>query len=283
MNHMDACHVGAYASSCAFFLFVSLIPILIVVCSIIPYTPLTPQMIVEFIGDVFPEVIVPVLKNIVYEVYANHVALLSIGALAALWSAGKGVMAFTRGLDCIYGVDKKRNYLFLRMRGSLYTLIMLASIVVTLSVQAFGQVVADVVVSYWPTLQFLLEFILSIRAVLLVILMEILFVIIYSFVPGQKQNWRHQLPGALIGSIGWAFLAQALSIYVNRFAGLSTYGSLSTVVLIMLWLYFAMYIALMGATINAFLDPATALLIERRMKRIKEVEEKEAPENENNN
>lgn len=272
MKHMDSCHVGAYASSCAFFLFLSLIPIIVVVCSVIPYTPLTRESLILFIADVFPDAVVPIMKNIVYEVYANHVALLSIGALAAIWSAGKGVMAFTMGLDCIYEVERKRNYFILRVRGSFYTLVILLSVIVTLSVITFGKVVSDIVVSYFPALQYLFEFLLSIRSILLIVVMEVVFVIIYAFVPGQKQNWRHQLPGALFASVGWAGLAHALSIYVNEFAGLTTYGSLSTVVLVMLWMYFAMYIVLIGATMNAFLDPATASLIARREKRTKAYE-----------
>ena len=68
------------------------------------------------------------------------------------------------------------------------------------------------------------------------------------------------LPGAVVSSIGWFAFSYVFSIYVDDFSGMSNmYGSLTTIILLMLWLYFGMYITLIGAEFNQ-------LLAERREK-----------------
>ena len=62
------------------------------------------------------------------------------------------------------------------------------------------------------------------------------------------------IPGAVLAAAGWLLYSYAFSIYVDRFNGFSNmYGSLTTIILIMLWLYFGMYITLIGAEFNQLL------------------------------
>lgn len=59
------------------------------------------------------------------------------------------------------------------------------------------------------------------------------------------------LPGAVFAAIGWMVVSWVFSVYVDIFEGFSSmYGSLTTIVLIMLWLYFCMYSILIGGVIN---------------------------------
>ena len=84
----------------------------------------------------------------------------------------------------------------------------------------------------------------------------VLFVILllmYRFVPGHKQGVKKQIPGALIATFGWYLISLFFSIYLDTFRGFSVmYGSLTTIVLAMMWVYFCMYIILVGAEVNAF-------------------------------
>jgi membrane protein len=78
-------------------------------------------------------------------------------------------------------------------------------------------------------------------------------VIIYKFVPGHKQKIINQIPGAVIATLGWFIISTIFSVYLNAFKGFSVmYGSLTTIALAMMWIYFCMYIILIGALINNF-------------------------------
>ncbi len=69
-------------------------------------------------------------------------------------------------------------------------------------------------------------------------------------VPNRKASFKSQLPGAILSAVSWYVFSFGLSIYVEYFNGFSTYGSLATIVLVMLWLYFCMYIPLLCAETN---------------------------------
>ena len=78
---------------------------------------------------------------------------------------------------------------------------------------------------------------------------------IYRFLPNHKVRLRYQLPGAIFTAFGWALASFIFSIYMDIFRGFSSmYGSLTTIVLIMLWLYFCMYVLLLGGEINLFVE-----------------------------
>jgi len=62
------------------------------------------------------------------------------------------------------------------------------------------------------------------------------------------------LMGAAFSAVGWMIVSWIFSVYLNIFKGFSSmYGSLTTIVLIMLWLYFCMYILLLGGEVNVIL------------------------------
>ena len=64
-----------------------------------------------------------------------------------------------------------------------------------------------------------------------------------------------QLPGAVFAAIGWMVVSWVFSVYVDVFEGFSTmYGSLTTIVLIMLWMYFCMYCILIGGEFNVLME-----------------------------
>lgn len=275
MNRMNDNHIGAYASSCAFFIFMSLIPILMLMCAILPYTSLTQTILVEYLSELIPEMVMPVIKSIIYEVYEKSIALISVSAVGALWSAGKGTLALYRGLNTIHNV-KPDSYFVSRLKASLYTVIMLVAVIFSLMLIGFGQAVAKLIVSYIPQLNLLMDFLLEIRHVFSIVILELIFVILFTWLPNKKVNWRYQIPGALVVGVGWIGFSSILSVYINQFAGFSMYGSVATIIVVLLWLYTCMYMVLLGAMLNEFLKPASKFLIQKiSMRREEDELEKE--------
>ena len=92
-TEIKECHISAYASSAAFFMFLSLIPMLLLVCAILPYTPITEANLMEGVAAVVPTAILPLAMNTIVEVYDKSPAVISISALVTIWTAGKGMLA----------------------------------------------------------------------------------------------------------------------------------------------------------------------------------------------
>ena len=83
-----------------------------------------------------------------------------------------------------------------------------------------------------------------------------IFALLYWALPnrkgkgGQRITYIRQLPGALISAVAWYVFSFGVSVYVNYFHGFSSYGSLTTIALIMFWLYVCMYILMVCAEVN---------------------------------
>ena len=100
----------------------------------------------------------------------------------------------------------------------------------------------------------------------------IFFMFIYKILPNRKATFRSQLVGAVGCSAAWYVFSFGLSIYVNIFQGFSLYGSLTTIMLLMFWLYIAMYIFLVCGEVNNVFE---VLMLEMKKNRQKKREEKE--------
>ena len=136
-SQMKKQNISAYASSTAFFLFLSVIPMLMVVCAVIPYTPVTEQNLITALTDVTPDIADAMVESLVVDVYESSVGILPVALIAMVWSAAKGVMALMRGLNAVNGVDEKRNYFVIRFIASFYTLIMLVVLILSLFFMVF--------------------------------------------------------------------------------------------------------------------------------------------------
>ena len=254
-------NISSYAASTAFFLFLSVIPMLMVVCSVIPYTPITEQNLVTALTDMTPDIADAMVESIVVDVYNNSVGILSVAAIAMLWSAAKGVMALMRGLNAINGVEEKRNYFVVRFVASFYTLIMLIVLILSLFLMVFGNQLVDIALHRIPQLQMFVSFLMNFRFLFAWVVLILLFGLIYAYIPDMKLKFSEQIPGACFAAVVWSVFSWGFSMYVSYGDGYSVYGSLAIIVIIMLWMYFCMYIILIGAYLNRYFRPVNRVLV----------------------
>lgn len=251
---MSKKNISAFSASTAFFLFLSLIPMLAVICAVIPYTALTEENLLGVIEGYVPASVSPLLSNIVEDVYSRSAGILSVAIVGTLWTAGKGMLALIRGLNAINDVEENRNYFVLRSVASFYTLVMIVVVILSLTVMVFGNVLVALVIREFPQVQFLFEFLLNCRFIFSWMILTIVFTMIYTFVPNKKMHFFDQLTGGMFSAVVWSSFSWCFSVYVERFGGFGTYGSLATIVIVMLYLYFCMYIIMIGAYINSYLN-----------------------------
>lgn len=266
-KHMTRKNISAFAASTAFFLFLSLIPMLMLLCAVIPYTPLTEGNLMAVAREISPDMLDPLLISMISDVYDKSIGIISVTAIVVLWSAGKGVLALMQGLNAINDVEENRNYFFLRIVASMYTVLMLIAIVFSLLVMVFGNSLIEIIVGVVPQTEYLFNLLVGFRMPFLLGVTILVIAVMYAYVPGTKLGIRTQLPGAAFAAVAWSIMTWAFSIYVDEFDGFSTYGSLTTIIILMLWLYAAMYIILVGAYINRYFMPAFQFLIGKRRER----------------
>ncbi len=253
-------NISAFAASMAFFLFLSMIPLLMALCAILPYTALTEDNLINAITQFTPDVMDALVVSIVSDVYARSAGTITVFALVAIWSAAKAMLAMIYGLNAVNDFEEKRNYFVLRTIACFYTVIILAAIVIALLVMVFGNVIVDILLADIPPLHIVVSFIMHFRFLISWVVLTFIFAMIYAFVPSRKLRFKQQLPGAAFSAVLWSAASFAFALYVDNFNGFSTYGSLTTVVILMLWFYMLMYILMIGAHINRYFGPVYKFL-----------------------
>ena len=255
MNKMKSDHVDAYAAQSAFYVIMGFIPFIMLLLILLQYTPLTQEDMMNMFMSVLPESLSGMVRDIVDSLFIKSSALLSGTAIAAVWASGKAILAISNGLNSIYDIDETRNYVVMRIRSSFYILVMLISLVLAMGLLVFGNQIHLIIIEHAPFLQNISGFIISIRTVTTLILLTMLFTAMYTMLPNVRQRFFVQIPGAATAAISWSVFSYGFSLYLNYVHGMSAiYGSLTTAVMLMLWLYFCMWLLFLGAEINFYLD-----------------------------
>lgn len=271
MNRMNEDNVGAFAAQAAFFILLSFIPILLLLMTLIQYTRISREMAVDSLMHIVPVEFKTLVSGIITEVYEKSTTVVPVTAVVTLWSAGKGINALANGFNNVYHVKETRNYISGRIRAAFYTLVFVVAVIASLVLMVFGNTIQKALVKYHPVIAQITSFILGMRTMIMIVALMLVFLLLYKFIPNRKASFRSQLPGAMISSVAWAIFSLGFSIYLEVFPGFSNmYGSLTTIVIVMLWMYFCMYIILIGAEINAYFEDRLRRLHDAARQRIRE-------------
>lgn len=244
-------HVNEYAIQCAYYVILSFIPFLILLFSLIQFTSIGKETIFFWFKDIFPGNISEFIEGIIKEASFKSIGTLSISIVFTLWSAGKGFFALCKGLDSIYETPKEYNYWFLKLKSMVCILIFIVMIIVVLLLVTFGSTIVDFLQNNFMRLSTTINVILKLRGVWQFLILFAVFLLMYKFVPKHKVKLKEQIPGAAFSAIGWYLLSFAFSVYLDVFKNFSViYGSLTSIMLLMIWVYWCMYILLLGAEIN---------------------------------
>lgn len=246
--------ISAAAAHSAFFIVLSFIPCIILLFSLLQFTSIDRVEFIVMVQKIVPREMQTFFAGIIREAFSKTASTVSISALATVWSAGRGMMALTQGLQWIAGIRENRNYIELRLRAAFYTVILLLSIIVFLLLGVFGNSLLHLITVRFPLTTYVADMILKVKNIFLLLFAMVIFTLIFRFMPGNEMPLCQHIPGAAVCSVGWFVFSYAFSIYVDEFSGFSNmYGSLTTIILLMLWLYFGMYITLAGAEFNQIL------------------------------
>ena len=254
MKRLNEDHVGAYAAQSAYFILLSFIPFVLLVVTLVKYTPLTRDDVYSVLINMLPTEFQSYVGGIVNEIFYQSVAYMPI-TITTLWSAGKGIAALTNGLNSIYHVTETRNYIINRLRGMAYTLIFVAAFLTSLVLLVFGTRIQNKLTEHLPMVARVTSSIMGMRTLITTGVLAVLFLVLYKCIPNRKASFKSQCPGALISSLAWSIFSLAFSMYLDiALAASNMYGSLTMIVFIMIWMYFCMWILLIGAEINAYFE-----------------------------
>lgn len=249
-------HISAFSAQSALFIMISFFPFAMFLLTLLQYFPFTEGALMKVVTDISPNAMDAYFVSMISEIYDKASGtILSVSVLSALWSASRAFLAIVRGFNAVYEIKETRNYLKLRIISTLYTVVFAVMIIVSLAFLVFGNRIFVAITLKMPVLHNLALLIISLRTVVGMLILVAFFNMLYVVIPNRKTGIWSQLPGAILAAVGWMGFSYLYSIYIDRMGTYSyMYGSLTAIVLLMLWLYFCMYILFIGAEFNIVLS-----------------------------
>lgn len=255
-RHLQSLDIPLHAANAGFFIILSVFPALVLILSLLRFTGLQVSSLVEVLSTILPAALMGTAEELVLLTYENSTgALVGLSALTALWSASKGIYGLMTGLNRVYGVSEDRGWLYTRSISVLYTFVFLAVLLLTLVVHVFGGTILSLLPLSRVRLIRILSGIIDFRFWLLLGVQTLVFMLIFAFLPNGRNKLRDTIPGAVLASLGWLVISWAFSLYVANFASLTNiFGSVYTLALAMLWLYFCLCLIFYSAALNQYLE-----------------------------
>lgn len=250
--------LSTIAEATAFWFFLSLVPTVTLFASLLPLFSTTQEQVLGYVSILFPSSFNALVEGIIEDIYQSHVAVLSISIAATAWSSAAGFSSLFRGLEEVYGLKHRSGYFLRKAKGILYTVGMIVSLLLSMVLLGFGRSVTDLITAHFPAAVGIFRLLLRVRFVAVFPFLTLFFAVIYKWSTGKPPPFTRTLPGAVLSAAGWIVLSHVISLWVTSFGLYSSYGSLATVAVVMLWLYYCQYILLLGGCVNRALDKTRA-------------------------
>ena len=246
-------HISEYSAQCAYYTILSFIPFVILLITLIQYTHIDQQMLYDVISKIIPSSMNEFVIDIIKEVYSKSIGTISISVIFMLWISEKGLYALIKGLHSIYKTDdeKGKSDLYLMGIAFLETIAFILIITIGLTFLVFGSSLKSILqqqIGKFENFGIISEIITEIGFVFVTF---VVFLFLYRFMPNHKVTFKSQVPGAIFGAISLNIISFIFSRYLDIFKGFSImYGSLTTLMLIMMWTYLCFYFIFWGAELN---------------------------------
>ena len=256
LNNIRIDRIFDQAANMTYYLLLAFFPFLIFLLGIFSYTPLTIDHVSMALSSILPEQTVRLILVTVNQVLNNsNFTLYSIAILGAIWSMKIGAKSLITGVNRAYGVTENRHFL---IKGLIH-LFVIVSIplfaIISFLLIAMGRLLLDqftvwfdLSINFRSTISFL-------RYAVPTLMLLVYFTLFYRFVPNVRLSFKKIIAGAIFTTFGWIGTSMLFSLYINNFVNFTLiYGSLGSIIALLLWLNLTCMIILIGAEINFLVD-----------------------------
>ena len=258
VNEISEDNVFNGAAALAYYLMLSIFPAAIFLLTLLPYLPVPhlEQAIMDLLNQALPGEAANLFTGVVKDVTSQQRGgLLSFGLLFTIWSASNGLYAIMQQLNITYGVKEERPFWKVRGTALMLMLLFFLLIIGAFALVIFGGMMEDYLASVLGWNQILITFFVVFRWIVILLLLLLGFALIYYYGPDVEQDFKFITPGSVFGVVVLLLASLAFRLYVSNFSNYSaTYGSLGAVIILLLWLYIAGLVMLVGSEINALAE-----------------------------
>lgn len=260
-----------YSANAAFFLIVSGIPISMILFSLVSLVPYVKfEDFTVYIHNLFPDIsyigsIVEYITTLARSLASTKI--LSMNILIAIISGSTTFYSFIIGIRKIHNITYRSSFIALRILALVSTIFFFIANIMMIMFFLFGSMILRLANTYAPVLYNFINNLLSFKYVVAFVILLVVMLSIYTTSTNYERRIRHNFLGAFVSTSLWLIVSNLFSIYFSHFSlNANIYGSLSGIVVFLLWVYVCMNILYLGAAINEIFIPEEKIIEERNLK-----------------
>ena len=248
--------VTTRASAVSFNFFMALFPAIIVFFTLIPYVPISgfQDSLIELMRNLIPQQIFGTVEDTLFDIVNRpRGGLLSVGFFLTLYFATNGVSSIIEAFNQTYHTIETRSFIRQQLVSIALVIILALLLILAISMITIGPIVIN-----WLDGKGLLrgrftyEIIVASKWLVIVLMFLVMYSFLYYFAPARKKDYRFISAGSTFASLVTILTSIGFNFYVNNFSRYNTlYGSIGTLLVFLLFIYFNSIILLIGFELNA--------------------------------
>lgn len=267
--------ISERAGSMAFSYTIALFPLLLFLLNMIPYLQdffpvVTTENILGFVQNVIPTGMYDNIETTLMDIVSKpRQSLLSFGFFFALFASTQGVMSMMTSFNSVYRTKENRGFLMSR----LIAVSIVFALVLTVFAASSVMIIGSLLISALDELQlfnsnFMIFLFNTFKFLILLFVFYITSAFIFRFAPAVHDKWHFFSVGAQMAGLLITLAFYGFIFYLNNFASYNKlYGSIGTLIALMLWLWITSLIVLVCFEVNVSLDLAEEKQKERENRR----------------
>lgn len=247
--------VAIQSAALAFYLLFTIFPLMIFISSLLGLLHLDVAGILRDLGEILPKMVVDFIGVYLVHVGENaNVRLLMFGLVFTIYFPMRAANTLMRAVRTAYHLGPPRHAALHLAKTLVYTVLLLLALVLTLTLISVSNTVLQYAVANFRLPPFVAALWARLRFPLAALLACFALLALYAITQDDRQPWRNLYPGVLASLAAWLVLSWGYAIYMENIANYSLlYGSIGTVMALLVWLNMSAAALIMGAELNGTL------------------------------
>ncbi len=237
------------SASLSFYLLLAFFPFVIALVAMLSLVPLDAEQVMTVMEHILPGNVFTLLRQNAYLLEQGRTGVVSAGFISAVWISSKAIKALMKAFNKSYSTFDKRPFWQKYVVSIIITLVLAAGIIVSVFLYFFGNNILSVIK---PPEQITVALTYA-RSIFLYVAMTAVMAIIFKVLPDKKLKIRSVIPGALATGIIWVVATIGFGIFMDINGSFDNfYGTMGSVIALMVWLYLISFSMLFGNAINSY-------------------------------
>ena len=247
------------ASSLAYNFMLALFPATIFLFTLIPYIPIHDfqDNLIKLMGQVMPQNAYRAFQDTITEIVKKKSGgLFSFGFLATMFFATNGVARLMQAFNKSSLQDETRSYLKRRWVALVLTVVISLSLLIAVAIMIVGHNILTFLQHQFNSKAYAWYMIIALfRWIVVIVIFFVTVSLLYRYGPAHKQRWNFLSPGSIFATSLAVLTSLGFTFYINNFSHYNQlYGSIGTLIVVMIWLYLNSLIILLGYELNASIE-----------------------------